>query len=566
MILGIPVLLALAINQARASPSTNLAVSSQICNKIQYDFPAGTNKNDPRAEAVKKAYVREWKQYAEYAFPNDDLLPVTHNSTNDLFGWGATIVDGIDTAIVMGLTDIVEQQLKQIAAVDFTYAPRQTPGKSSSVVAFFDVNIRYIGGYVDRITTCLRILCSDDLYSLLSAYDLINSGQFPNPYDKDLVETLLSQAKSLATAITPVFDTVTGLPGGNLNFTTQKIVQSTTTVNGKTYNSTNTAQAGTMILEYYRLSDLTGDESFRQQAQKAEEYLINPSPSPAFPGLIGTELDTDTGNFITFDGGWEAGVDSFIEQYLIKTYVYDRDDSLSSALRDFWVTTAESSIEHIALHPYGNPNLTFLSQLDSDGNIMWSMDDYACFAGGNLLLGGKYLDRPDITDLGIKVSDSCHWLYNTTLTGLGPSIVNSAIAWYNASNEAYESAYNTNATYRAEAAKYGYFIEDPSYTSYPEPLESIFYAYRVTGDTRWQDYNWEIFQALNTTRSASVPYAEITDVNAPYGGELVNYVSSFYFAEVLKYLYLTFTEPDVVSLDTFVFNTECHPVLIKKTC
>lgn len=46
---------------------------------------------------------------------------------------------------------------------------------------------------------------------------------------------------------------------------------------------------------------------------KAENYLINPSPAPIYPGLVGTELDTDTGKFITFDAGWEAGVDSFIE-------------------------------------------------------------------------------------------------------------------------------------------------------------------------------------------------------------------------------------------------------------
>jgi mannosyl-oligosaccharide alpha-1,2-mannosidase len=99
------------------------------------------------------------------------------------------------------------------------------------------------------------------------------------------------------------------------------------------------------------------------------------------------------------------------------------------------------------------------------------------------------------------------------------------IAWYNSSNKAYNPAYNNNATYRAEAIKYGYFIEDPSYRSYPEPLESIWYAYRLTGDTRWQEYNWEIFQALDTHRSAAVPYAEISDVNAPGGGELVNLVS-----------------------------------------
>ncbi|OGE50503.1 hypothetical protein PENARI_c016G00736 [Penicillium arizonense] len=83
------------------------------------------------------------------------------------------------------------------------------------------------------------------------------------------------------------------------------------------------------------------------------------------------------------------------------------------------------------------------------------------------------------------------------------------------------------------------------------------------GDTRWQEYNWEIFQALDTHRSAAVPYAEISDVNAPGGGELVNLVSSFYFVEVLKYLYLSFTETGVLSLDEWVSNTESHPYLIQ---
>jgi len=35
---------------------------------------------------------------------------------------------------------------------------------------------------------------------------------------------------------------------------------------------------------------------------------------------------------------------------------------------------------------------------------------------------------------------------------------------------------------------------------------------------------------------------------------------SFWFAEVLKYLYLTFDDPENISLDKYVFNTECHPL------
>lgn len=115
---GIPYLLLTLAAISNAVPSVT---SGKTCRQVQYDFPKNTNKHDPRAEAVKQAYAREWREYSKYAFPNDELLPLSHNYTNDLFGWGATVVDGIDTAIIMGLTDIVEQQLKHIASVDFTW-------------------------------------------------------------------------------------------------------------------------------------------------------------------------------------------------------------------------------------------------------------------------------------------------------------------------------------------------------------------------------------------------------------------------------------------------------------
>lgn len=36
-------------------------------------------------------------------------------------------------------------------------------------------------------------------------------------------------------------------------------------------------------------------------------------------------------------------------------------------------------------------------------------------------------------------------------------------------------------------------------------------------------------------------------------------MESFWLAETLKYFYLLFAEPDVISLDEWVFNTEAHP-------
>jgi mannosyl-oligosaccharide alpha-1,2-mannosidase len=38
---------------------------------------------------------------------------------------------------------------------------------------------------------------------------------------------------------------------------------------------------------------------------------------------------------------------------------------------------------------------------------------------------------------------------------------------------------------------------------------------------------------------------------------------SFFLAETLKYLYLIFSDDNVISLDDWVFNTEAHPLPIQ---
>jgi mannosyl-oligosaccharide alpha-1,2-mannosidase len=41
--------------------------------------------------------------------------------------------------------------------------------------------------------------------------------------------------------------------------------------------------------------------------------------------------------------------------------------------------------------------------------------------------------------------------------------------------------------------------------------------------------------------------------------EHTNSMESFWFGETLKYYYLLFETPEVVSLDEWVLNTEAHP-------
>lgn len=485
------------INSTSSAAPTATA-TLPACKKIQYDFLAGTGGNATRADAVKEAYQYAWNAYSEYAFGKDELLPLTKSYTNNWYGWGVTIVDGIDTAIVMNLTEIVATQLAYISTIDFNTTPY-------GPVEIFDTNIRYVGG-------------------LLSAYDLLKSGLFPSTYDQAQVDALLSQAASLADKLAYGFNTPSGINAADVDFTTNIPVEATYTVSstGETYNSTNTASAGTFILEWFRLSDLTGNETYRQIVERAESYLVNPSPAPVYPGLVGTQFDTTTGEMLNFAGGWHSEVDSFVE-YLIKTYQYQQNPT-TTQYKDFWLQAAQSTSEYLALHPYGFPDLTFISQLDVNGTIDGTMDDYSCFAGGNLLLGCKLLDMPELCDLGIAAADGCHQTYNTTVTGLGPLYW----GWYNASNEQYDPAEDIDSAARAWASEYGYFIEyqDEEWALFPESIESWFYAYRITGDTRWQEYAWEVFLAINTTARNDVAFAAVNNVNMPFGGSQSNELDS----------------------------------------
>lgn len=66
----------------------------------------------------------------------------------------------------------------------------------------------------------------------------------------------------------------------------------------------------------------------------------------------------------------------------------------------------------------------------------------------------------------------------------------------------------------------------------------------------WQS----IIKAVRTDVGASA-LVDVLDPEPKQADEM----ESFWGAETLKYFYLLFSEPDVVSLDEWVLNTEAHP-------
>ncbi|KAJ8115384.1 hypothetical protein ONZ43_g4678 [Nemania bipapillata] len=101
-------------------------------------------------------------------------------------------------------------------------------------------------------------------------------------------------------------------------------------------------------------------------------------------------------------------------------------------------------------------------------------------------------------------------------------------------------------------------VNSRSYILRPEAIESVWYMYRITGDKKWQDEGWKMFEAIVRHTTTDVGSSAIDNVLSTRTTQL-NEMESFWTAETLKYFYLLYSEPNLISLDHWVLNTEAHP-------
>ncbi|KAI4741060.1 glycoside hydrolase family 47 protein [Aureobasidium sp. EXF-12298] len=496
-------------------------------------LPIARTNNDTRtvpqkrAQAVKEAFEFAWYGYHTFAFPNDELHPLNNTFSDSRNGWGATAVDALSTAILMESQDVVTTILEYIPSINFNVS------KGNEPVSLFETTIRYLGG-------------------MLSGVDLLTGPYQHLTESPDEITALKIQAVSLANKMKFAFDTPTGIPANNLDF------------KGEHYDidqSTGLAVAGTLVLEWTRLSDMVHVTKFANLTQTAEEYLLHPTYRNAtiqpLPGLRGTNIDLRTGAFLDAAGGWGGGDDSYFE-YLIKMFVYDPVHF--SDYKDEWLHAVESSSSsEISSHPYSRPDLTFLSDwIEQD--VIPRSSHLACFAGGNWILGGLVLGNQTLIELGQNLTDSCAATYAVTLTGIGPE------AWKWEDVNLFEEEDVVEDRFIKEN---GFNMTNPSYDLRPEVLESLYYAYRATGDKKYQDWSWNAFKAINATCRTGSGFSAVTNVNATHGGNYLNFQESFVFAETFKYAWLIQAEDSKVHVakkgeeQTWVFNTEGHPFKVR---
>ncbi|KAI0538558.1 glycoside hydrolase family 47 protein [Xylaria digitata] len=101
-------------------------------------------------------------------------------------------------------------------------------------------------------------------------------------------------------------------------------------------------------------------------------------------------------------------------------------------------------------------------------------------------------------------------------------------------------------------------VTSRAYILRPEAIESVWYMYRITGDKKWQDKGWKMFEAIVQHTATEIGSSAIENVLTTKTTQL-NEMESFWTAETLKYFYLLYSEPNLISLDNWVLNTEAHP-------
>ena len=436
--------------------SSSFAQSKQKINKKQL------------AEQVKSEFLHAWNGYKKYAWGHDDLKPLS-KSYKDWYGQTLlmTPVDSLDTLILLGF--------KQEADTTRKYITENLSFDKDIYVQNFEITIRLLGG-------------------LLSSYQMTGD------------KKLLNLAENLGTRLLPVFDSPTGLPYKLVNLKTGKVKGAVT----------NPAETGTLLIEFGTLAKLTNKAVFYEKAKRALVETFNRRSSI---GLVGTNINVETGKWTNTDSHISAEIDSYYEYLLKCAILFDDADC-----RKMWQESIQAINKYNADEVrgqlwYGHADMNTGRRT---ATVYGALD---AFFPAILALSGDLERAKRLQDSSFKM-----W----TKHGIEPE----------------EFDYQTME------------VGSPGYPLRPEIIESTYYLYHYTNDEKYLLMGKTFFNDFIKHCKTDVGYAGLKSVVTKEKGDSMQ---SFLFAETFKYYYLLFAPPKTLDFEKVVFNTEAHPIYKKRS-
>ena len=513
---------------------------------IQYDFHVhpeaheDKKKREARRDAVKAEFEHAWAGYKAHAWTKDEVAPVSGAWRSSFGGWGATLVDSLDTLVIMDMETEFNEALKVVADIDFTT-------NDEEVLNVFETTIRYIGG-------------------LLGAYDLTDRKH----------KVLLKKARELGEVLYTAFDTPNRMPTTRWEW--RKSAMGARVEAG---SSTLLAELGSLSIEFLRLTQLSGDPKYYDAAARIGNELEKLQKNTTVPGLWPTiinakELKADYNHFTM------GGMADSTYEYLPKLYtLMGGRNTQSGYMYDRAIMAAKRYMFFRPMLPKNRDVLVSGNVVIKDGKPVLDPEGQhlTCFLGGMVALGAKLFKEAGDLDVAKRLVDGCIWAYDAMPSGLMPETFHMVPCHVGVGRaDEGECTWNEEKWLSAVAERAGsdpesqemttvergrYMAEkkglEPGFTEYgdtryilrPEAIEGIFMLYRITGDPDLQEHAWRMFQSIIKATRTDVAHAAVVDVRLKEPTKS-DRMESFWTAETLKYFYLMFSEPKLVSLDSWV--------------
>lgn len=476
------VLLLFWLGAFKSKSNTRFAGGKETDSLAHLRAPTGSSVDwNERREKVKEAFTLSWDGYEKYAWGKDIYNPLAKDGEQmSDAGLGWIIVDALDTLILMNLTSRLSHAREWVSK-SLNYDQDQE-------VNTFETTIRMLGGflsahYLSTTYPNLAPLADDDRGA---------SGE----------DLYLEKAADLGDRLIGAFDSQSGVPYASVNLRTSRGVESH--ADG---GASSTAEAASLQLEFKYLAMLTGEKNYWEKAEKVMQVIDDNGEED---GLLPIYIYPIRGTFRGSNIRLGSRGDSYYE-YLIKQYLQTKKQE--PIYLDMWRQALAGVRKHLIAYTK-EAHLTILGERPDglDRELLPKMDHLVCFMPGTIALAategltieeakkaGKWGKRQqDEMELAIELTKTCWGMYKVTALGLAPEITFFEIdspphmeADGPLKSEDLDS--DPDARWRSD---YTIKAQDTHNLQRPETVETLFYMWRITGDEKYRNWGWEMFQSF----------------------------------------------------------------------
>lgn len=356
---------------------------------------------------------------------------------------------------------------------------------------------------------------------LVSAYEL-SGEQFPQ---------LLRTAREVADMLLYAYNTSAGLPHQTLNFASKDHWNA-----GWSGGASILADMGSSTIEFRTLSYHTKDPIYDIKATHVNSVLSQKSKDNGY--MAGVWWDPDSAEVSNHLQTLGAYGDSYFE-YMMKQYLLTGKSDETQ--KNVALTMLDTVLDRFVRK--STPS-QFVYLTDSHGSNI--VEHLLCFTGGMYGLASwavpDHKRASEYLTLGAGLTDMCYQMYKKNVHGIAPDAIVMDMHG--------EGDFHTH---------------EGKYILRPETVESLFYMWRVTKDKKYRKMAYEIFSAIRKICKAKETGGYTGIYNVDQSPPIMDDdQQTFFLAETLKYLYLIFADESKLPLTQWVFNTEGHPVRIRK--